>query len=80
MKAGHFIYSQQQREITLILEPKKEVNQVFVNGKFIPYTEINSTGDSNFNDANHLGIHPRRWVKCKGVIQDKDLEDFINNT
>jgi len=78
MKAKHFIYSQGQRNIALHFEPTKEVNQVFINGNFVPYTEMNSTGDSNFTDAVRLGIHPRSWIKVNSVIQDSDLVDFIN--
>ena len=80
MKASHFIYSETQRSIILDLEPSKQVNQVFSNGTWIPYTEINSTGDSNFEDAQHLGIYPRRWTKCRGVIQDSDLAEFLHKT
>jgi len=78
MKPAHFIYSRKQQESILTFAPNREVNQVFVNGKFVPYTEINDTGDSNWDDANHLGIHPSRWVKCCGVIQDSGLKKFIN--
>ena len=77
MKAKHFIYSQQQRDIILSFDPNKKVNKVFCNGTFVPYTEMNSTGDSNFEDANHLGIHPQSWVRVNGVIQDYDLKNFI---
>tara|TARA_R110000772_G_scaffold51293_4_gene117780 strand:- start:2173 stop:2424 length:252 start_codon:yes stop_codon:yes gene_type:complete len=78
MKASHFIYSEAQRIIILDFEPNKPVNYVFSNDEWVPYTEINSTGNSNFEDAQHLGIHPRWWVKQCGVIQDSDLIDFIN--
>ena len=79
MKAVYFIFSQEQRNVGLDFEPTKEVNQVFVNGSFVPYTEINDTGKSNFPDAKCLGVHPRGWVKCRGVIQDSDLAEFVNS-
>tara|TARA_R110000782_G_scaffold211420_1_gene299341 strand:+ start:350 stop:604 length:255 start_codon:yes stop_codon:yes gene_type:complete len=78
MKASHFIYSKTQKNNILDFDPKKEFHQVFINGKWVTYTEINSTGNSNFEDAQHLGIHPRWWVKCNGVIQDNDLAFFID--
>ena len=78
MKPSHFIYSQRQRDIAKDYQPRKKVNEVFCNGTFIPYTEINSTGDSNFDDAQHLGVHPRWWIRCNGVIQDEELKQFIN--
>jgi hypothetical protein len=78
MKVSHFIYSKTQRSIILDFEPNKQVSYVFCNGAWFPYTEINSTGISNFEDAQHLGVHPRWWVKCNGVVQDNDLADFIN--
>jgi len=77
MEARHFIYSQTQRDIALEFEPHKEVNQVFCNGTWVPYTEINSTGNSNFEDAQHLGIYPRWWIKSNGAVQDADLLSFI---
>lgn len=79
MKPAHFIYSETQRQVVLDMDPNKEIHHVYINGKFTPYTEINSTGDSNFEDAQHLGVHPRHWVKQGGKIQDGDLADFINN-
>lgn len=76
-KPKYFIYSETQLEVIRDYEPNKEVNQVFINGLFVPYTEINSTGKSNFADAEQLGIHPGSWIKSKGVIQDSDLVEFI---
>ena len=77
MKPVHFIYSETQKDVISDFEPNREPAQVFINGRWVTYTEINSTGDSNFEDAHHLGIHPRWWVKRNGVIQDEDLAAFI---
>ena len=78
-KPKYFIYSKTQLSVIRDHEPDREVNQVFINGAFFPYTEINSTGKSNFDDAEFLGVHPGSWVKCRGVIQDVDLVEFIGN-
>jgi hypothetical protein len=77
MKASHFYYSKEQEDLILDFEPEKEFPQVFINGKWVVYTEVNSVGNSNFRDAQHLGIHPRWWIKCNGFIQDNDLDLFI---
>lgn len=77
MKAAYFIYSEKQRAIQLDYEPGKQVNEVFISGKFFSYTECNATGDSNWDDAISLGIHPDYWVRVDGVIQDDDLADFL---
>lgn len=78
MKPTHFIYSKQQESIVFDFEPEIK-RLVYINGSWVKYTEINSTGDSNFEDAVHLGIHPSCWVMLNGVIQDTDLANFINN-
>ena len=79
MKPAHFIYSKQQESIIFDYEPERTTKLVYINGSWVKYTEINSTGDSNFEDAVHLGVHPEWWVRHNGVIQDKDLASFINN-
>ena len=78
MKPAHFIYSKQQESIIFDYEPERTTNLVYINGSWVKYTEINSTGDSNFEDAVHLGVHPSWWVMVSGVIQDQDLASFIN--
>ena len=78
MKPVYFIYSEKQRKVIFDREPKRPTNLVYIDGKFIPYTEINDTGKSNWDDACQLGIHPSSWIVCNGVIQDGGLADFIN--
>jgi hypothetical protein len=81
MKPKYFIYSQTQRDNKaydfIFGERSNSVNYVFIGGEFIPYTEMNSTGKSNFKDAKVLGIAPNWWIRMDGVIQDPDLKKFL---
>lgn len=79
MKPKYFFYSETQRDIALDMQPKKNINMVYVNGEFVPYTEMSSTNSSNFSDVKKLGAHPNWWIKINGRIQDEDLAEFISN-
>ena len=87
MKPYKFFYSKKQLDLKedFYLEYpddplfKIHVNEVFIDGKFVRFTEAMKSGSSNFNDAVFLGAHPEWWVRHNGVIQDKDLASFINN-
>lgn len=72
MKAKYFIFSKKQNKLV------GAYRLVFIGGKFVPYTEMNSTGESGWDDAIHLGAAPEWWIKICGVIQDKDLAAFLN--
>jgi len=80
MEPKYFIYSETQRSISadnFVGVRTNSVNHVFIGGKFIPYTEKNSTGKSNFKDAKVLGIAPNWWIRIDGFIQDPDLKKFL---
>ncbi len=73
MKAKCFIFSKKQSQLA-----GRVSTFVFIGGEFIPYTEMNSTGKSGWDDAVHLGIAPMWWIKVCGVIQDEVLAAFLN--
>ncbi len=83
MKPAHYYYSKKQQEVTSTLNmftsSKRGVNEVFINGKFVPYTEMQTTKDhgSNWDDAVYLGVAPCWWIKVNNVIQDEDLAEYL---
>jgi len=87
MKPYKYFYSKQQDELIkefpipdLDGNPEKaHVNEVFVNGHFIRYTEKKEHGDSNFDDAIFLGIYPQWWIRHNGAVQCKALAKYLIN-
>ena len=87
MKPYLYFYSKQQAEI--IKETplydfdgfacKPHINEVFVNGEFIRYTEKMQSGSSNFDDAVFLGVLPQWWTRHNGRVQCEGLSSFLLN-
>ena len=82
MKPYKFFYSEQQADYklqqlkTLPGNPHNVIAEVFINGKWVRYSEMISVEykDSNWDDAVFLGIAPQFWIRIDNIIYDKDLK------
>ena len=78
MKPKYFIYSARQKRLISDYQPNKKLMYIFIDGEFVEYTEQKDSNKSNFDDAIYLGLQPGGWTKIGKVIQDDDLEGWVN--
>lgn len=73
-KQANFYYSPEQDSIG------QKGNQVFINGKWVYYSEMQNVETSKgslFNDAIYLGTTDYWYIKVDGVIQSEELRNYF---
>jgi transcriptional regulator with XRE-family HTH domain len=68
-----YFYSKEQKAILIELDDTT-IRQVYINQKWVDYTESTSTIESsNFDDVYYIGEAPQWHVKINGKVQCPDL-------
>ena len=69
-----FFYSEKQSKASRMLTGSNQVNEVYINGEWIEYSEVTGANrSSEWADVIYLGTAPRWHVKLCGKVQCPDL-------
>ena len=71
----HFYYSYKQASMVAMMNAEPRINEVFINGEFIRYSEAvaNKAPSGRWDDYQYLGSAPKWYIRTNGKIQHDDL-------